>query len=120
MKIAVSAREPSIDSPVDERFGRAACFVIVDAETGEHEALDNTQNLHAAQGAGIQAASIVARSGAKVLLTGHCGPKAFDGLQAAGVQVVTGVEGTVREVVARYQAGDLTGSEAPNVEGHWT
>jgi len=80
MKIAITSRDPGLDGTVDPRFGRASCFVVVDTETGAHETRRNTQNLNAAQGAGIQAAQAVAHMGAEAVLTGHVGPKAFSTL----------------------------------------
>ena len=101
------------------RFGRAAHFIVVDLEAGASEDHDNTQNLNAAQGAAIQAAETVSRLGAEVVITGHCGPKAFRVLNAAGIKVVVGAEGTVRSALEAFQAGKLAPSDSPNVEGHW-
>ena len=120
MKILVTASGETPESPVDPRFGRAAKFIVHDSETGEFLAVDNSQNLNAAQGAGIQAAQTVVDLGADVVLTGHCGPNAFRTLSVAGVQVVVGVEGTVAEAVERFKAGDIQPAEAPDVQGHWT
>ena len=119
MKVAVSAVGKTLDSAVDPRFGRAAGFVLVDTDTGQHEAIDNTQNLHAMQGAGVQAAQTIARHNAEYVITGHCGPKAFRALEAAGIKVVTGVEGTVAEAVEKLQAGDAKPTHSADVEGHW-
>ena len=119
MKIAVTSTGDSLESPVDPRFGRAASFLVIDTETGESSAHSNEQNLNAAQGAGIQAAQTVEKLGVEWVLTGHCGPKAFRVLQAAGVRVATGVEGTVAEAFGRFRAGDLKASESADVEGHW-
>ncbi len=119
MKIAVSATGKSMDAAVDPRFGRAAFFILVDTDTMEIEVMENTQNLQAAQGAGIQTASLVARHKAQAVLTGHCGPKAFQSLKAAGIPVITGVEGTVREAVENYRQGKYSHAAAPNVAGHW-
>jgi len=119
VKVAVTSSGDGLGSPIDPRFGRAAKFILVDTETGSVQVEDNTQNLNAAQGAGIQAAQNVSRLGAQVLLTGHCGPKAFATLRAAGIQVITGVEGTVGEVVERFKRGELSPSDSPDVEGHW-
>ena len=119
MKIVVSASGQSPDSAVDPRFGRAAYFVAVDSDTGAFEARANTQNLNAVQGAGIQAAQAVSEMGAEVVITGHCGPKAFRTLAAAGVRVVVGAEGTVQEAVEAFQSGRLEPTAAPDVEGHW-
>ena len=83
MRIAVTSRGETLDSPIAPRFGRAAGFVIVDTVSGESSFCDNVQNLNAAQGAGIQAAQNVARHGVDCVITGHCGPKAFRTLAAA-------------------------------------
>lgn len=89
---------------VDARFGRAAWLLVYDTVTDRWEALDNSANVDAAHGAGISAAEMVARSGAQVLLTGACGPKALDALSRANIQVIEGQEGTVREAVQRFLA----------------
>jgi predicted Fe-Mo cluster-binding NifX family protein len=119
MKIAVTSTGRTLESPVDPRFGRAAFFLLVDTDSGEVTAHDNAQNLNAAQGAGIQAAETVSRLGAEVLITGHCGPKAFRTLQAAGIQVVVGPEGTAAEAVEQFKAGKLTATGAADVDSHW-
>jgi predicted Fe-Mo cluster-binding NifX family protein len=119
MKVIVTAVGPTLDSPVDMRFGRAATLLLVDTETGAVEAHDNAQNLNAAQGAGIQAAETVSRLGAEAVLTGHCGPKAFRALQAAGIRVVVGARGTAREAVEQFTKGTLKAADAPDVAGHW-
>jgi predicted Fe-Mo cluster-binding NifX family protein len=119
MKIAISASSRDLDAPVDPRFGRAAFFLMVDSETLHFDAIENKQNHQAAQGAGIQAATLVARSKAEAVLTGHCGPKAFKTLQAAGIPVVVGVKGTVREAVQGFLKGDYSCASSPDVEGHW-
>ena len=84
MKIAVTSRGEDLQSTVDERFGRARYFLVVDTETGSFEAHDNAQSAGSLQGAGIQSARNVARQGVSAVLTGHCGPKAFRALAAAG------------------------------------
>jgi predicted Fe-Mo cluster-binding NifX family protein len=119
MKIAVTSQGTDLSSEVDARFGRAKYFIICDADTGEYRAVDNKVNLNAPQGAGIQAGELVVREGAKVLLTGHCGPKAFRVLSAAGVAVFNGCSGTVEQAIESYRKGELQKSEAPDVRGHW-
>jgi predicted Fe-Mo cluster-binding NifX family protein len=119
MKIVVTATGESLDSPVDQRFGRAAKFIMFDTDTGEHQAVDNSQNLNAAQGAGIQAAENVSRLDAQYVITGHCGPKAFRTLQAAGIKVIVGAEGTVAEAIEKFKSGELTPTQSSDVDGHW-
>ena len=119
MKVAVTSQGTDLEAGVDPRFGRCRYFVLVDTETGDFRAVDNAQNLNAPSGAGIQAAQNVVNLGAEAVLTGHCGPKAFGALSAAGVKVYVGVEGTVREAVKALQAGELQVSAGADVEGHW-
>lgn len=119
MKIAVSASGPTLDAQVDARFGRAPYFIMVDPDNLEFEAVANQMNLQAAQGAGIQTATLVARYKPAVVLTGHCGPKAFQTLQAAGIKVIVEVHGSVQQAVEQYKAGQLNPSQGPNVTGHW-
>lgn len=115
----VTAQGPDLDDAIDPRFGRAAWLQIIDTVAGGRVAVGNEMNLNALQGAGIQAAQTVARHGARVLLTGHCGPKAFGVLQAAGVEVYTGLTGTVREALEQLAAGQLRPAEEHDVEAHW-
>jgi len=118
MKIAVTASTSELSSPVDPRFGRCAYFLFVDSETMQFEAVENT-NVAAASGAGIQSAQLVANQGANVLLTGSCGPNAFQTLQAAGVEVIVGVTGTIQEAVQQYKTGKLQPTAQPNVPSHF-
>lgn len=118
-KIAVSCEEPSLDSPVDPRFGRAAGFLIVDPDTLEFSYVDNGSSQAMSQGAGIQAAETVCRSGAKVVLTGYVGPKAFQALSASGIQIGQNLENmTVRQAIGKFKAGEVNMATAPNRMGH--
>ena len=119
MLIAVTAKTLDPGSEVDPRFGRAPYFHLIDTETGETSILENRQSLEAVQGAGIQAAETIASQKAKAVLTGHCGPKAFQVLRAAGVRIVVGVEGRVDEVVEKYKSGKYQEAKSPDVESHW-
>jgi len=119
MKVAVTSQGQDLSSPVDPRFGRAKCFIVLDTETGVICAVDNSQSLNAAQGAGIQAGKNVVDLGVEALITGHVGPKAFATLQAGGVAVYTGATGTVADAVEQFKAGKLRQSSAADMEGHW-
>jgi predicted Fe-Mo cluster-binding NifX family protein len=119
MKIAVTSKEPFLDSQVDPRFGRAAYILIVDTDTFDFEVLNNKENANAFKGAGIQAASMVSDKGARVLLTGYCGPKAFQVLEAAKINVADNVEGTVRDAIDSFNEGKLTFADKANAEAQW-
>lgn len=117
MKICVSATANSLDAQVDPRFGRCPYFLVVDSEAMRFETFPNAAS-DASGGAGIQAAQTIASKGTKVLITGNVGPNAFQALSAAGIKVVTGASGTVREVVEKYKRGELSETGAPTVRGH--
>lgn len=119
MKIALTATAGALDAPLDPRFGRAACFIVYDLDADEFQVIDNAQNLAAASGAGVQAAETIARSGARALVTGHCGPKAFRVLQAAGISIHNTDAPTVAAAVERFRAGELAPASDADVEGHW-
>ena len=118
MKIAVSATEAGLNAEVDPRFGRCQNFVIVDSETMQFEPVENAGGMSSG-GAGIAAAQTIAGKGVQAVLTGHCGPNAFEVLAAAGIEVITGVSGKVEDAVKDYKAGKYESSSQPNVAGHF-
>jgi len=117
MKIAITATEPTLDADLDPRFGRCPFFLVVDPDTLAFEALENP-NVSLGQGAGIQAAQFVAQQGVGAMLTGNCGPNAHQALAAAGVDVIVGCAGPVRNVVEQFKSGQLQSTSGPNVAGH--
>ncbi|WP_027358896.1 NifB/NifX family molybdenum-iron cluster-binding protein [Desulforegula conservatrix] len=119
MKIAVSSKGTDLTSEIDSRFGRAAFFVVVDSETLDFTAVENTQNLNLPQGAGIQSSKTVAGTGAEIVVTGNCGPKAFTALSAAGIRIAVGCTGRVIDAVQQCKNGLLSFADEANVEGHW-
>ena len=120
MKVAVTSQGKSLSSPVDPRFGRARWFIVVDTDNMEFEVFDNSQNMNAMQGAGVQAAENVAGLSVEYLITGHCGPKAFHGLSAAGIKIIVGASGTVSEAIEKFKNNELQSAERPDVQGHWS
>ena len=118
MKIAISATGPNLDAEVDPRFGRCPYFIIADPETMEFEAVDNSSAM-AGGGAGISAAQMIIGKGVEAVLTGNCGPNAFQVLSAAGIKVMTGVPGTVQDAIQSYKTGHLQPNSQPNVPGHF-
>ncbi len=118
MKIAVSATGPGLDAEVDPRFGRCQYFVIVEPDTMQFESVENS-SATASGGAGISAAQMIVSKGVEAVLTGNCGPNAYQVLSSAGIKVITGVSGRVRDIVQSYKSGNLEGSSQPNVPNHF-
>lgn len=107
MKIAITSKGKTLDAEIDPRFGRAEYILIVDTGSLSVEVLDNSKNATLLQGQGIQAAAMVNDNGASILLTGFCGPSAFEALKKAGIKVAI-VSGTVREAVHAFKGGALS------------
>ena len=114
MKICVTSQGDKLDSQVDPRFGRCQYFIIVDTDTSELEAIQNP-NIDSMGGAGIQSGQLVAGKQVKAVITGNVGPNAFQTLRAAGIDVITGVSGGVKEAIEKYKKGELKPTQSPSV-----
>ncbi len=116
MKVAVSASGSSLDSSVDPRFGRSPYHLIVDTSSMAFEPLPNA-SMGAPSGAGIGAAQAVVQRGVEAVLTGNLGPNATQVLSLAGVKMVTGASGSVRQAVEDFKQGNLKPSPLVGVSG---
>lgn len=119
MKVAVTAVGETLDSGIDPRFGRASGFIIFDTSDGSFIYMSNRVMMESVQGAGIQTARNIIESGAKKVITGNVGPKAFATLNSAGIEIYTGAAGTVKEALDALNSGSLGKTESANVKGHW-
>lgn len=117
MKICITSKGPDLSSPSDPRFGRALYFIIIETETGEYEFIDN-KAVSASGGAGVQAAKTVADKEPEILLTGNLGPNAFETLKAAGIDTITGISGTVENVIEKFKAGEYQKTDNATVSSH--
>jgi predicted Fe-Mo cluster-binding NifX family protein len=119
MKILMPVNGENLESPINRSFGRTKQFLLIDSETLEFEIIENKQNMTAAQGAGIQSAQTVIKAGAEVVITTHCGPKAFRVLNEGGAKIFFSNADTVKENLEQFKANNLEQMNDANVEGHW-
>jgi predicted Fe-Mo cluster-binding NifX family protein len=117
-RIAVTSTGPTLEDTVESRFGRCAYFLIIDPDSLDFEPMENP-NIMLGGGAGIQSAQLMANKRVSVVLTGNCGPNAFQTFGAAGIQVITGITGQVRRAVERFKAGELSSTSSPSVQSHF-
>ncbi|MFO8100945.1 MAG: NifB/NifX family molybdenum-iron cluster-binding protein [Dehalococcoidia bacterium] len=117
MKIVVSAMGATLDSEVDPRFGRCRYLIYIDPDTMDFEAHDNAAS-GAGGGAGIATGQAVLDKGVEAVLTGNLGPNAHMVLSQAGIRVITGVSGTVREAVEMFKQGGMAETSSPTVKAH--
>lgn len=118
MKICVTAGASGLDAPMDPRFGRCPFFVVVDLDSMSESSIPNS-NVMASSGAGIQAAQEIAKQGVSALITGNIGPNAMQTLSAARIDVYQHQgEGSVRDVVKKFQSGELMKISSASVPVH--
>jgi predicted Fe-Mo cluster-binding NifX family protein len=117
MKIVISATGDTLDAPTSPVFGRCPTYLFVDSETMQFEAVANPAMAQGG-GAGIQAAQFVVERGAQAVLTGNLGPNAFDVLEAAGVSGYLVPQGTIRQAVEAFKAGQTQPMGRANVAAH--
>ena len=118
MKIAVTSTGPTLDDNVEARFGRCPYFLVIDTDTMQLEAIENP-NIALGGGAGIRSAQLLSEKGVTTVLTGNCGPNAFNVFGQAGIQVNVGVSGPVRNAVEQFKTGALSSASEPNVGSHF-
>jgi len=87
MKVAITSTGSSIESRLDQRFGRCSYFVIYDTETKSTEYIPNP-NLDAQEGAGPASVQLVASKGVKQIISGEFGIKIKSLLDSLKIQMI--------------------------------
>ncbi|MCG6200510.1 NifB/NifX family molybdenum-iron cluster-binding protein [Psychromonas antarctica] len=118
MKIAISTAGNNLDAQVELRFGRASSFLLFDTDTRNFSMLDNSEQVNAMQGAGIKTAQNIVTAGADVLISGHCGPKAMQVLNAKNIAVYVTEKNVIGTAIANLQNGLLEQITTHDVAGH--
>jgi len=113
--VCVTSEGNNLEANVDARFGRCQYFIFVDTDTFEFEAVENP-NISGMGGVGVQSAQLMVDKNVNAVLTGNVGPNAFAALQAAGIAMITGVSGIVKDVMNKYKEGKLKSVDKPTVE----
>lgn len=106
MKICLSAKENSLDSQLDPRFGRAVYFVLIDPETMEMEIMENSAAA-AGGGAGITSGQLMVEKDVSAVITGNMGPNAMNVLKAANIEIYRGEALSVKENIEKFKQGAL-------------
>ena len=109
-KVAISVLRGrlGLDASMDDRFGRAEAFLVVERETGEAiETIDNA-SIGASHGAGTAAANMLRSAEVDAVISGRFGPKASDALRAHGIEAWIAPSGiTAGEALRLLEHGDL-------------
>jgi predicted Fe-Mo cluster-binding NifX family protein len=111
MKIAITSDGPSLESKVEMKLGTAQYLIIVDTESWDYEAVRNP-GASVQSGAGIQTVVLAVRNGVESIITGYSRPGIVDQLRSNGIEVLTGISGTVGDVIEKCKKGVLGKSTA--------
>jgi predicted Fe-Mo cluster-binding NifX family protein len=101
LKIAVSANGANLTARVGPRFGISPYLVIVNPHSMNVEAVPNP-GAAGQRAAGFQALVMVISKKVDAVMTGYCSPTVKKYLSDHGIEVITGVTGTVAEAVMQY------------------
>jgi len=87
MKIAITSTGNSLDSKIDQRFGRCSYFVIYDTENKGIEFLPNP-NKEVQEGAGPSSVQLVASRNVQKIISGEFGIKIKSLLDSLKIQMI--------------------------------
>ncbi|SDM85290.1 NifB/NifX family molybdenum-iron cluster-binding protein [Acetanaerobacterium elongatum] len=100
MKIAVTTQ----DNQVFQHFGQCSSFTVFTAEDGainNKVILDASQHGHAALAGFLKAAAV------DVVICGGIGQGARQMLSSAGIELISGIDGSIEDAVKNYLSGQL-------------
>lgn len=126
MKIALATdNDRGLEAILSQHFGRCPYYVVVDVDDKEIREVKALKNpFYGNHGEPGEVPAFIKSLGAQVIISGGMGPKAIGFFEQFGIQAVTGVSGTVREVINAYIDGQLDGArpcsdhESSHVHGH--
>jgi len=109
MKIAVASNSDDIDAARVARLGTCSHLLLVDSETMECDAIPISP-ADQGRGAGIRMVTLAAGHGAEAIMTTYVPPRMEAALHGSGIDLVAGVEGTVRGAIEEYAGQRLRGT----------
>lgn len=110
-KIAIAVLDANgLDAQISPHFGRCPYFALAEVEGAEVRGVETVANPFYPNHEPGQIPEFIHSLGAAVMLAGGMGGRAVAFFRQYGVEPATGAAGTVRESLARYLAGDLSGA----------
>lgn len=100
MKVAITSNGNSLDSKLDQRFGRCGYFVIYDIETKGLEFIPNP-NKDVQEGAGPASVQLVASRNVQKIISGEFGIKIKSLLDSLKIQMIVmkQSEKSIKEII---------------------
>jgi predicted Fe-Mo cluster-binding NifX family protein len=107
-----------LESSVSPHFGRCPFYVLVDVADDQiagFQVVDNPYYPNHQPGVIPQ---FIHSQKANVMIAGGMGPRAIDFFTQFGIDVATGAQGKVRDVIEAYLRGEIQGIVACEHHGH--
>ena len=104
IKVAICIKDNSVDSKMDELFGRAPYFIIYtleDKKIKTYEIIKNESLLQTGK-AGISTAKILVEMNVKFVICRNIGPRAQDVLEQFGIIILTTSEGSAKNAIEAF------------------
>ena len=104
MKIAITSTGNSLESILDQRFGRCAFFVIYDTESRSMEYIPNPYK-EVEEGAGTSSVHLVASRNVSKIIAGEFGIKIKSLLDSLKIQMIIPGEADIqiKTIIARFK-----------------
>ena len=115
MKIAISSEGIKLKDRVGHRFGSSPYLIIIDCSTDNFEAIPTPGSL-GRHGSVVQTIVLALSKDVQAVLTGYLSPNARRHLEANGIEIFTGLSGTIEEVLESYKKGELRKPEGATIE----
>lgn len=115
MRIAIPSSGKTLDSSVDQRFGRCRYFIIVETDNDRiiSEKYIENEAAYERGGAGIQAAENIGKQNVNAVIADSIGPNAFRVLNALNIEIYNAT-GVIRDVVRDFIDKKLSRIQAPS------
>lgn len=110
MKIAITSTGNTLDSTLDQRFGRCSFFVIYNTDNNAIEFVTNP-NKEAEEGAGPASVQLVASRSVSKIVSGEFGMKIKSLLDSLKIQMIVLKEPdkTIKEIIEIINGGKYAG-----------
>jgi predicted Fe-Mo cluster-binding NifX family protein len=108
MKIAITSQNKTLESQIDQRFGRCKYFLIVEIDKNKITKTEAILNQGAEQGhgAGIKAAEQVGELRVNSILTGELGPNATAVLEKLNIEAYR-ASGKAKDAIKKFLKNEL-------------
>jgi predicted Fe-Mo cluster-binding NifX family protein len=103
MKVAVASMYATIDTCVGTQLHRSNYLLIIDLDTIEYEVMQNPILVLSGPAAGKLFAQQLLQENVSKVLVNNCSPDLRKSLGLAGIQIVGGINGSVRSAIGQFK-----------------